>query len=86
MKAAAQLREKINSGATVTSIGAIDGFSARLVERAGFDSVYIGSYATEAAMFGQPDLALMTKTERLWIARNIAKAVDIPVLCDAEEG
>ena len=86
MKATTKLREKINSGSTVASIGAIDGFSARLVERAGFDSVYIGSYATEAAMFGQPDLALMTKTERLWIARNVAKAVEIPVICDAEEG
>tara|TARA_B100000945_G_C20271518_1_gene544180 strand:- start:442 stop:618 length:177 start_codon:yes stop_codon:yes gene_type:complete len=52
MKPAAQLRKMINNGKTVTSIGAIDGFSARLVERAGFDSVYIGSYATEAA-FGR---------------------------------
>jgi 2-methylisocitrate lyase-like PEP mutase family enzyme len=70
----------------VTSIGAIDGFSARLVEQAGFDSVYIGSFATEASMFGKPDLAMMSKTDRLWIARNIARAVDIPVVCDAEEG
>ena len=86
MKPTAQLREKINSGHCVTSIGAIDGFSARLVERAGFDSVYIGSFATEASMFGKPDLAMMSKTDRLWMARNIAKAVDIPVICDAEEG
>jgi len=74
------------SGTTVVSVGAYDGFSARLVERAGFDSVYVGSYATEAAAFGTPDLALMGKSERLWIGRNIAKAVDIPVIVDAEEG
>ncbi len=86
MKPTARLRDKINSGQTVTSIGAIDGFSARLVQQAGFDSVYIGSYATEASMFGKPDLAMMSKTDRLWMARNIAKAVDIPVICDAEEG
>ena len=36
MKATTKLREKMNSG-TVSSIGAIDGFSARLVEQAGFD-------------------------------------------------
>ena len=86
MKPAATLKQKMQNGSTLTSIGAIDGFSARLVERAGFDSVYVGSYATEAAMFGQPDLAMMTKTERLWIARNIVKAVNIPVIVDAEEG
>ena len=76
----------MNSGRTVTCIGAHDGFSARLVERAGFDAVYVGSYATEASMFGQPDLAMMSKTERIWIARNIVKAVGIPVIADAEEG
>ena len=85
MKATTKLREKMSSG-TVSSIGAIDGFSARLVEQAGFDSVYIGSFATEASMFGKPDLAMMSKTDRLWMARNISKAVDIPVVCDAEEG
>jgi 2-methylisocitrate lyase-like PEP mutase family enzyme len=85
MKPTTALREKMNNG-TVSSIGAIDGLSARLVEQAGFDSVYVGSYATEASMFGKPDLAMMSKSDRLWVARNIAKAVDIPVVCDAEEG
>jgi 2-methylisocitrate lyase-like PEP mutase family enzyme len=85
VKPTTALREKMKSGC-VTSIGAIDGFSARLVEQAGFDSVYIGSFATEASMFGKPDLAMMSKTDRLWMARNIARAVDIPVVCDAEEG
>ena len=84
MKTTTALKEKMGSGKTVTSIGAIDGFSARLVEQTGFDSVYIGSYATEASMFGKPDLAMMSKTERVWIARNVAKAVDIPVIVDAE--
>jgi 2-methylisocitrate lyase-like PEP mutase family enzyme len=76
----------MKSGKTVTSIGAYDGFSARLVEQAGFDTVYVGSLATEASMLGQPDLAMMSKTERLWITRNIVKAVNVPVIADAEEG
>jgi 2-methylisocitrate lyase-like PEP mutase family enzyme len=86
MKPTTALREKMMSGKTVTSIGAIDAFSARLVEQVGFDSVYIGSFATEASMFGKPDLAMMSKNDRLATARNIAKAVKIPVICDAEEG
>ena len=86
MKPTTALREKMASRKTVTSIGAIDAFSARLVEQVGFDSVYIGSFATEASMFGKPDLAMMSKNDRLATARNIAKAVKIPVICDAEEG
>ena len=86
MKPTTALREKMTSGKTVTTIGAIDAFSARLVEQVGFDSVYIGSFATAASMYGKPDLAKMSKNDRLATARNIAKAVKIPVICDAEEG
>jgi 2-methylisocitrate lyase-like PEP mutase family enzyme len=86
MKPAAVLRAKMSSGRTAVAIGAYDAFSARIVEASGFDAVYVGSYATEAALLGKPDLALMSKTERLWIARNVCKAVSIPVIVDAEEG
>jgi 2-methylisocitrate lyase-like PEP mutase family enzyme len=86
MKRAAALRERIAGGDLVVAIGAHDALSARLVERAGFDAVYVGSYATEATFLGGPDLALMSKTERLMIARNIVKATSVPVVVDIEEG
>ena len=86
MKPTAQLSKGMESGNTVVAIGAYDAFSARIVQKAGFDAVYVGSYATEAASLGKPDLALMSKTDRLAIARNIVKAVDVPVIVDAEEG
>jgi 2,3-dimethylmalate lyase len=80
------LRQRMTNGRTIVAIGAYDAFSARIVEQAGFDAVYIGSYSTEAAMLGKPDLALMSKSDRLTIARNVAKAVSVPVIVDAEEG
>ena len=86
MKKTQILKEKMNSGKTVVTIGAHDAFTARLVEKVGFDAVYIGSYSTEATLLGKPDLALMSKTDRLLIARNVAKVVNIPVIVDAEEG
>jgi 2-methylisocitrate lyase-like PEP mutase family enzyme len=82
----AQLQKLIDNGEMVVAIGAHDALSAILVERAGFNAVYIGSYATEATFLGKPDLALMSKTERLLLARNIVKAVDVPVIADMEEG
>jgi 2-methylisocitrate lyase-like PEP mutase family enzyme len=80
------LRQRIETGELTVAIGAHDALSARIVERVGFDAVYVGSYATEAAMLGGPDLALMSKGDRLLIARNIVKATSVPVIVDIEEG
>lgn len=86
MSRSAVLRQSIEAGKLVVAIGAHDALSARLIERAGFDAIYVGSYSTEAAFLGGPDLALMSKTERLLITRNIVKATTVPVVVDIEEG
>ena len=86
MKSTAVLQGMIDNGEMVVAIGAHDALSAVLVERAGFNAVYVGSYATEATFHGKPDLALMSKTERVMICRSIAKAVTVPVIADMEEG
>jgi 2-methylisocitrate lyase-like PEP mutase family enzyme len=41
---------------------------------------------TAASLFGKPDLGLVTMTEVVAAARNIADAVDIPLICDADTG
>jgi 2-methylisocitrate lyase-like PEP mutase family enzyme len=86
MKEKVNLRKMMKKGETVVAIGAYDPFSAILVERAGFNGVYVGSFITEASFLGGPDLGLMTKTERLMLVRNIVKSVNIPVIADMEEG
>jgi 2,3-dimethylmalate lyase len=86
MNGISQLCQLIERGELVVAIGAHDALSAMMVEQAGFNAIYIGSFATEATFLGKPDLAMMSKTERLMIARNIVKAVDIPVIADMEEG
>ena len=86
MKSTTRLQKMIDEGEFVVAIGAHDGFSAAIAERAGFNAIYIGSFATEATLLDKPDLALMPKTERLIIARNISKAVNVPVIADMEEG
>ena len=86
MKAAQRLQTMIDEGEFVVAIGAHDALSAVLIERADFNAVYVGSYSTEATFLGKPDMALMSKTERLMICRNIVKAVSVPVIADMEEG
>ncbi len=56
----ARLRELIASGRTIAVPGATDALSARLIEKHGFDAVYIGSYATAASRYGLPDTGLLT--------------------------
>jgi 2,3-dimethylmalate lyase len=84
--AGAKIKESIVAGKTMHVLGANDALSALLIEQAGFDAVYVGSYSTSATLLGKPDLDLMSKTERLALVRNIVKSVGIPVFADIEEG
>jgi 2-methylisocitrate lyase-like PEP mutase family enzyme len=81
-----KLRKMLESGKTIVVPGACDPISALLVERAGFQAVYIGSYATAAAGFGMPDVGLITMGEMAAYAKTITDAVNIPVIADGENG
>jgi methylisocitrate lyase len=80
------LKRLLDSGRTLVVPGAYDAVSAKLVEAAGFPAVYLGSYATAASVLGEPDIGLATLTELVAHARNIANAVAVPVIADAEDG
>jgi 2-methylisocitrate lyase-like PEP mutase family enzyme len=82
MTPAAKIRQHVAQGHTMHVVGANDALSARLIEQAGFDAVYVGSYSTNATFLGKPDLDLMSRTERLMFVRNIVKAVSVPVIAD----
>jgi len=66
--------------------GAYDGVSARLVERAGFPAVYMTGYGTSASRLGLPDLGYAGLAEMSDHVRNLAAAVSIPLIADADTG
>jgi 2-methylisocitrate lyase-like PEP mutase family enzyme len=66
--------------------GAYDGISARLVERTGFPAVYMSGYGTSASRLGLPDLGYAGLAEMADHARNLATAVTIPLIADADTG
>jgi len=82
----ARLRALVASGRTIPVPGATDALSARLIEAHGFESVYIGSYATAASRFGLPDTGLLSLDDLAAQARTIVNAVKLPVIADAEGG
>ncbi|SDX59896.1 carboxyvinyl-carboxyphosphonate phosphorylmutase [Geodermatophilus africanus] len=82
----ARLRELLAAPAPLLAPGAYDALSARLVEQAGFDAVYMTGFGTTASLIGRPDVGLLSGAEMVDNARRIAAAVDVPVIADADTG
>jgi 2-methylisocitrate lyase-like PEP mutase family enzyme len=81
----ARLRELLAAGPVVAP-GAYDALSARLVEQAGFDVVYMTGFGSTASLLGRPDVGLLSGTEMVDNARRLVAAVDVPVIADADTG
>lgn len=79
------LREKLASGELVRMPGAFNPLSARLIERKGFDGVYI-SGAVISADLGLPDIGLTTLTEVAGRGQQIARMTELPAIIDADTG
>lgn len=86
MSQAAALRRLIDAGGIVMAPGAADPLAARLVQQAGFPAVYMTGFGATASRLGMPDLGLLTQTEMTDHARNMTRAVSIPVIADADTG
>jgi 2-methylisocitrate lyase-like PEP mutase family enzyme len=63
-----------------------DMVSAKLIERAGFEAVYLSGYGQAASHLGLPDAGLITFTEMLERLHHLVRSVSIPVLADADTG
>lgn len=79
------LRERLASGDILQFPGAFNPLSARLIERKGFDGVYI-SGAVLSADLGLPDIGLTTLTEVAGRGQQIARMTELPAIIDADTG
>src|SRR4026209_2175085 len=73
-----RLRQMRNAPGIIVAPGAYDGFSARLIEAAGFEAVYMTGAGTAASHLGQPDLGLATLTEMANHAGHPASCRPLP--------
>src|SRR5690242_18457080 len=85
MTQTARFRDLMRRNGMVVAPGAYDCITARLIERAGFDAVYMTGAGT-AATLGYPDFGLVTMSEMVGNAARIAAAVALPVIADADTG
>ena len=78
-------RERLATGELLRFPGAFNPLSARLIERKGFEGVYV-SGAVLAADLGLPDIGLTTLTEVAGRGQQIARMTELPAIIDADTG
>jgi len=82
----AAYRALLASGQFLVAPGIYDGYSARLVERAGFRTAATSGAAISNALLGIADIGVMTLTQNVDHCRHLARCVDIPITADADNG
>jgi 2-methylisocitrate lyase-like PEP mutase family enzyme len=85
MTQANKFRAALKQPGMVIAPGAYDGLTAMLVAQAGFSAVYMTGAGTSVS-HGYPDFGLLTATEMVANAARMVRAVDVPVIADADTG
>src|SRR3972149_1103223 len=86
MRQTSKLREMIKRPGIIVLPGSFSAMSAKLVEDAGFDGVYMSGGCTSMSFTGWADVGLITFDEMVMNLRLIADRVNIPVVADADTG
>ncbi|HEY9745480.1 MAG TPA: methylisocitrate lyase [Oculatellaceae cyanobacterium] len=81
----ARLRALLRQG-TVVMPGAFNAISAKIIEDAGFEALYVSGAGIANGVGGYPDIGFMTASEMAAQAGYIARAVNIPAIADADNG
>src|SRR4051812_22988128 len=81
-----RLRSLIRDRRPLVVPGCFNALTARILEHAGHEAIYMTGYGTSLSLLGLPDAGLITLTEMVLNARLIAGAVRAPVIADADTG
>jgi phosphoenolpyruvate phosphomutase len=79
------LRDKISTGALLHIMAAHSPLSARLVEEAQFDGIWASGFEL-SALYGLPDVSLVTMTQHLDMVRAMAEQSSLPIVADIDTG
>jgi 2-methylisocitrate lyase-like PEP mutase family enzyme len=81
-----RLRRLIEAPEILVMPGVFDGFSTRLVTRAGYPAAFITGSGVSESRLGQPDVGLMGMEENVAAARAIAACSNLLLIADADTG
>jgi 2-methylisocitrate lyase-like PEP mutase family enzyme len=80
------LRELIAAPEILVMPGIYDGYSARVVGRAGFKAGFITGAGVSEASLGWADVGVMGYEENLRVCRALVGCFDLPTIADADTG
>jgi 2-methylisocitrate lyase-like PEP mutase family enzyme len=86
VRPAEKLKEIVARRAAVIVPGASNALFARLIEAAGFETMYVTGAGVANMHMGAPDIGLTTMTEVAETLTRITDNVSIPVIVDADTG
>lgn len=81
-----QFRKAVSAEKPLQIAGAINAYTAKLAERAGFRALYVSGAGVANASFGLPDLGFTTLDQVAEDVRRITAATSLPVLVDIDTG
>ncbi len=85
MTTPAKLRELMAKDEMILAPFTYDAFTAKIGESVGFQCIYMSGFGISMSK-GLPDVGLVTQTEMVQNAKEIASAVSVPVIADADTG
>lgn len=71
---------------TIQIPGAPSALAARLIERAGYDAIYLSGAAFSAGVLALPDVGLFTLTELAQQTTYLTRSCGLPLIVDADTG
>lgn len=80
------LKQRLAQPDAVLAPGAYDALSALLVERAGFEAIYMSGASISYTQLGRPDIGMVSATQVAELVGRVRDRVSIPLIVDADTG
>src|SRR5579863_4724740 len=86
VSAGERFRAAIREEKPLQVVGAINAYTARMAEAAGFKALYLSGGGVAANSLGMPDLGVSTMDDVLTDVRRMTDATSLPLLVDIDTG
>lgn len=81
-----RLRELLARPGIIRSFAPHDVFTARIMQDAGIELLFLGGFGVSASMLGLPDVGLTTLTEMTEAVRRMCDRLSVPLIADGDTG
>src|SRR5579863_7967636 len=81
-----KMRSLLAAGDVIVSPGVYDGYSARVIERMGFEAASTSGAGLANSRLSEPDIGIFTLTENVEACKWLARSISIPMMADADTG